>query len=651
MSNIKVKNYIALLFAVLSLCGCRQSTEERMLRVALEQAGTNRTELECVLNHYAKDSLKLEAAKFLIRNMPAHYSYADSAIERYYTIATQILQSELTPIQQRDTLLALSKKSFAYATANKTSDIKIMSAQYLIKNIDDAFEQWQQPWARHLSFDEFCEWILPYKAVEFQSFDAWRDTMRMAFADTIARIIPDDEEYNTIPKTLSAVRNRILSKVKPYGVYTEIGHTLLSASTISRLTFGQCHDYVLLGVLAYRSVGLPAIIDGTPMWGRYRSGHTWYVTLSHRGEQLTSEWDISSVPGQAFFPYERIPKVYRSTYAMNLQRLKYKNGSVLKYSFPICQIDVTDKYFSTSDIGIFIAPSTKLVEPYAYISVFNGHDIEWSVVDYGEVKNGKAYFKKIGRNILYIAQGFDGQNLVPISQPFIVHQDGCVEYIVCDTIQTRPLDIRRKYYQSRNVAEMRHRLLGGKIQGANRLDFADAETLFVINNVYVNDPQEIQCNKAYRYYRYLSANDCYGSIAELAFYDSDTTKLEGAPIACEAATVNVTAKAFDNDYLTNFETQNKNNNWVGIKLSKPQEISFVRIIPRSDDNDIRVGDTYELRYFNGRVWVALEQQVAKTNVLRYDNVPTNALYWVRDLTRGWDERPFIIRNDSIVEWR
>lgn len=151
-----------------------------------------------------------------------------------------------------------------------------------------------------------------------------------------------------------------------------------------------------------------------------------------------------------------------------------------------------------------------------------------------------------------------------------------------------------------------------------------------------------------------SITRCFGTINMYSLdksYDADTTEIVGKYIACPNASAETIVKAFDGDYLTNFETQNQNNNWVGIKLDKAQKISFVRIIPRSDDNDVRVGDTYELCYYNGREWVALEQQVAKANVLRYDSVPTNALYWVRDLTRGWDERPFIIRNDSIVEWR
>lgn len=76
-----MRRYI--LFAAIA-CGmifsaCNR-THDTLLEEALEMAGKNRTELEKVLAHYAGDSLKLEAAKYLIRHMPGHYSQADTTL-------------------------------------------------------------------------------------------------------------------------------------------------------------------------------------------------------------------------------------------------------------------------------------------------------------------------------------------------------------------------------------------------------------------------------------------------------------------------------------------------------------------------------------------------------------------------------------------
>ena len=56
-------------------CGFSKSQEESMLEYALSQAGDNRKELEYVIKYYEGDSLKREAARFLIRNMVYHFGY------------------------------------------------------------------------------------------------------------------------------------------------------------------------------------------------------------------------------------------------------------------------------------------------------------------------------------------------------------------------------------------------------------------------------------------------------------------------------------------------------------------------------------------------------------------------------------------------
>lgn len=71
------------------------------------------------------------------------------------------------------------KLEFGNPNANLTrvEDIKILSADYLIHNIDHAFRQWKDGyWATHLSFDEFCEYLLPYR-VGYENVEKWREEL------------------------------------------------------------------------------------------------------------------------------------------------------------------------------------------------------------------------------------------------------------------------------------------------------------------------------------------------------------------------------------------------------------------------------------------------------------------------------------------
>ena len=43
-------------------------------------------------------------------------------------------------------------------------DSHVITASYLIRNIDHAFGMWEkQPWGKYIKFEDFCEYILPYR--------------------------------------------------------------------------------------------------------------------------------------------------------------------------------------------------------------------------------------------------------------------------------------------------------------------------------------------------------------------------------------------------------------------------------------------------------------------------------------------------------
>lgn len=622
------------------------------LEYAYQVAGPNRGELEAVLEHYKGEPLKLAAARFLIENMPGHYSYKkNKEIEEYYDIALQLTRSSLSPKEQRDSLLYLSDNQFFGLDKEIIEDARIITSEYLIQNIDKAFDAWRsERWAQHVTFDEFCEWILPYKCTELQSFDCWRDTMRQTFWWNVAHMEYDDESYDSPFRAVNTIRSEITWRVKPVGMYNRAGYPMRSASTLAHMSFGSCADYVNLGVLTFRSYGIPVIIEETPSWGRYRAGHTWYTLLNDNGEEMRSEWDISSVPGSPFFPHQRIPKVYRHQYAINRERVPYHNRSVYKYPFNIFAHDVTDRYFNTTDVTIDVRKNIKLAEDFAYIATFNGHSSEWTLIDFGVVKRGKVTFNKMGRNILYIALGYDGTMLMPISLPFIIHKDGSIEYISIDQDKTRSVDVHRKYYSSENVVNMRKRLLGGRIQASAYPDFRDAVTLYRVDSLDISDKIKLPQGGMYRYWRYLSPDGSYGSIAELSFFSPDSAMLRGTPICQDGTNTDNARKAFDGNWLTNYETERSDGNWVGADMGQSQAVGFVRIVPRSDDNDIHPGDEYELKYWDGYFWITHDIRTATDNVLHYDGVPDGALMWLHDLTRGWDERPFRIKNGKVEWW-
>ena len=85
---------IIVLFVVAIFWVACDSSSERQMEQALLLAGENRGEMEKVLNHYAHHPDKLEAAKFLIRNMPGKYALTGKVVDEFHHFIDSMYQIE-----------------------------------------------------------------------------------------------------------------------------------------------------------------------------------------------------------------------------------------------------------------------------------------------------------------------------------------------------------------------------------------------------------------------------------------------------------------------------------------------------------------------------------------------------------------------------
>lgn len=150
-----------ILMGCLWLFSCKEAGQ---LELALDKAGENRKELFAVLEHYgrsADDSLKLEAAKFLIANMPGHYTLDSRAIRE---IQRRVQHSDTVITNKRTLNYWWKELDEKPAEREARPDLQTVKAAFLIDNIDAAFRAWNNaPWQEEVSFDDFCNYILPYR--------------------------------------------------------------------------------------------------------------------------------------------------------------------------------------------------------------------------------------------------------------------------------------------------------------------------------------------------------------------------------------------------------------------------------------------------------------------------------------------------------
>ncbi len=651
------------LWLLLLVTAC--NTQKKQALLSLKKAGKNAAELQKVLDYYQQsgETQKYKAACFLMASMPGKEALYYKKMDIYTHELTIVTHTKGLTRKQKDKLLKRKNDSVRYfngaPTANdfyKKSDLHTIKAEFLIKNINLAFKAWQQPWAKHVSFADFCEYILPYR-IHNEPLSNWREqyyNQFISFADSVND--PSDPK-----QMVEAISNYLykrwvhLDNCNLYGCYP-------SVLEVDKMNGGLCdHRYFLITAIM-RSIGLPVAIDGTLQWTNYTGGHSWNVLLDTNGEMrpfnggednfrfydknVVPMWDGGSI----------CTKVYRSTYAYQETSFteNFNVASVNAFFNNRCLIDVTDNYDIPKTKLVIDIDDDKLEEKPVYLCVFNyGQGI--NTIAWAKVKNGKADFGYVGLPAFYIPVYYSYGKPSMINKPLVMYKEEEKRYEYNPSLSsTRKVRLYRKFNFSGEFLAFADELLGCKIQGANSLDFKDACDIYSIQNKAKGCENEVFENeKSYQYIRLLSKDSSQLNIAELEFWAKNKTtgqliKLSGKPIGGNATEGedNNFANAFDGSVRTNFIGEE--NSWIGLDLGQNSDnfvVTQIRFIPRNNYNVIEKGHIYELFYLGNNGWASLGKKKANDYYLDYDNVPSGVLLLLKNHTEGVQERIFMYNDD------
>ena len=137
----------------------------------------------CQGNHRLEQGLKLDAARFLIENMPGCQgvdSLTLESLQPVYDAYDAISRSSgyRTDRKWGERIDSLAESHpFLLGTLVQAMDLQHVKADYLIREIDRSFQAWQRNvYSKDVSFEDFCEYILPYRRLNGLVADAARDT-------------------------------------------------------------------------------------------------------------------------------------------------------------------------------------------------------------------------------------------------------------------------------------------------------------------------------------------------------------------------------------------------------------------------------------------------------------------------------------------
>jgi hypothetical protein len=657
------------LFILLLSSACRPKNDTPILEQVLALAGENRGELEKVLTRYQQspeDSLKYRAACFLIENMPYYYYFEGELLDNYADYYKALHEHKKNRKVKPEIILDSIKKihgEFDRNTLQVKYDLLEIDSSYLCNNIEWAFMVWrEQPWGKNVSFDDFCEYILPYR-IGTEKLTDWREDFYNRFNPLLDAL--RDSSATDADNPIVAVEllmKQLSGEEDVYFTTTAPPYIPHLGPALSLYKSGSCRDLTSYVIYVCRALGLPCYIDFMPMRGDDNAGHTWVSYTDEYGELYAQDFPemVRRVRGSEIQKSPKI-KVYRHTFSLNKQ-MAQEMASLTSSVPPFFRypriVDVTMPYAEHYAHKLKIPASGlyKIENKPGIVYLCASQKMDWEVVDWAPYDKDLITFTDIQTDVVMRLATWkeEGKQTVFLSDPFSVDKlsNEITYYHRLDSLQD--VTLYTKYRES----HYRERMVGGVFEASNTPGFKEKDLLHFITEVpyRLNTVVNLEPgDKKYRYVRYYGPEEGHCNVAEIAFYENpeDTVALQGKIIGTEGCYQqdgsHEYTNAFDGTSETSFDYKDLSGGWTGLDLKEPKSIARIVYTPRNHDNFIKPGDTYELFYCD-TVFKSLGVIEKASDSLFYQNVPVGVLLYLKNHSRGVQERIFTYEKGGQV-WK
>lgn len=448
---------------------------------------------------------------------------------------------------------------------------------------------------------------------------------------------------------------------------------IYSVKALETIKYGQCKDRSWFNSLLLASLGMAVCTDFVPARGNRNNSHTWNsVIVNDETFPFEPFWDVNRWNYKVIYDNKtidktwgkfRLPKVFRYTFSLNEGDGPLFDASVKKEDIPVTFqnpriIDVSNQYFETTDVVIDLPDSVREKSSYAYLCVFGYRN--WIPVQWGKIHGGKASFKGMGRDIVYMTGLYRDGEVIPVSDPFYLTSDGVVRYI---RPSGKRIDLCTRaigcFKEPQEKVESLQPIVGSVILGINEKENRK-DTLHIItdqldvweNKVWFKEGHE------YQYIDILLPSDTI-SFCEVSFYINKGGKQELLTGVKTISKIKPINKEESIDMLTDhlsatgfqgINADNNKENSLRFDLSGSYAISSIDFIPYTKSMMLPEC-RYKLFYWeNG--WHDVGEKEGNNQFLLFENVPEGTLYRLEnDYNKPQKnmERIFMYE-DGIMHW-
>ncbi|MBO9204024.1 MULTISPECIES: hypothetical protein [Niastella] len=671
---------------------------------SLAMAGTNRSELEKAIAFYSTNpdnALKLKAVYYLIDNLKWHPGYHPeirpdpnftnffrTTDSLYYCIvkgktagqiAEQPVKSEIKKLKKyiQDTLRkCLFADPEIIVTGNQGGEeIKTIKAAFLISHIENAFTlRATSRYVKELSFEDFCEYTIAYRLLDNLSFRCSGKDLNQFFTKYLG-----DVNTNDFTETIARYNTTVLNLRDILGKYPFEARTGFEELFFLPKNVGgfDCFNEAQYCYATLNACGLPLGIQHNTAYQMVQGKHA--LCNLHPDLGAWARFNPAfTLPVKKNGPFEKIEgaglmnllRIHYAPQQGNPASLKNKDEYIPDNLSDPCIEDVTERTLFTVKLPLDFTKKT--TNNLCYLATFSSATgivpVTWAVIN---KKEQRAVFQHVIPDRLYFPVYYVGEEIRHFGAPFLLRYDSTknekysfryFENASSDTNATIDLILTKKFPDKPRMVKLAEDLVGTTIVGYDENKHID--TLYTLD--YVPQPylQDIKLNnkKSYKTYRVQApAAHPHLNISKIEFLTESTFFYKNinppSPLPVLAPGVTDSIKSLvrvmeDPDqkkrggtaYDGNTDTAPHDYSSITITLNEPQVITTIRFEPRNANNGIVPPNEYLLLYWDNDKWNFFEEdpQIAEYNYVLFKNAPKNKLYWLKNITAGIEELPFIV---------